>query len=292
MLSSRRWTLAEHQPVKGYTERRSQLCSRRVLDLPTKTALKLRHVALAEPGSNGELSLTETRKSARMFQPGNHVVPSCAPPLPPPIVVRHVLDCTHVYHRAQAPTYTKSADASKSRRILVVAMDLLKRLNEVQELAGWSDSEWSRRAGLAERTHVSTLKRRLRENPNAGVDINVLAALADAADVSLDWLALGRGVPKIEHYSDPTYPGRATAVAAAKIAGFSDSAIEAVVARDVGPKDPGTSFWLDQIMALHELERHQSGEGSRQLAAGNHGPPQLVASKPARHHRKRASKLK
>lgn len=58
----------------------------------------------------------------------------------------------------------------------------------------WNMSQWALRAGL-QRTHVRTILERLEENPDAGIEHRTLQKLADAAGVSVCWLAFGSGAP-------------------------------------------------------------------------------------------------
>lgn len=63
-------------------------------------------------------------------------------------------------------------------------------------LRNWNASQWSLRAKL-ERTHVSALLRRFSKNAHAGVELDTLERLANAAKVSVCWLAFGVGSPRI-----------------------------------------------------------------------------------------------
>jgi len=133
---------------------------------------------------------------------------------------------------------------------IVSAVGLLERLEEVMEETGWKAREWAKRANLPEATHLYTTLRRLRENPQAKLDVPTLAALADAAGVTLDWLALGKP-PKRSAAGkpDPLYPSRAAAVAAAQFLGsVPEEAIAAVQSVDHLPEDPGPDYWMQRLL--------------------------------------------
>jgi len=137
-------------------------------------------------------------------------------------------------------------------------VSLLERIESVLEETGWSASEWARRAGLPERSHVNTIIRRLRENNAATVDVQTLAKMADSARVSLDWLALGRGTkdgPYVRIDPDTRYPSRAVAIVAATLAGWRGAAIETVQAMNGFATDPGVQVWMGLLQAEHEGTR-------------------------------------
>lgn len=137
----------------------------------------------------------------------------------------------------------------------IEVVTLLERIESVLKDKGWSASEWARRAKLSERSHVNTIIQRLRANPAAKTDGQTLAKLAEAADVSLDWLVLGRGTKDgafVRIDPDPRYPSRAIAVVAATLAGWRSDAIEKVRAMDGFAADPGVQTWLGLIQAEHE----------------------------------------
>jgi hypothetical protein len=130
---------------------------------------------------------------------------------------------------------------------------LAERMEEVLAWKDWSAREWSRRAGLQEETHVTQIIRRFRADPEgASVDAGVLAALARAANVSLDWLWFGRGLPTVSGIDlapDPKYSTRAIAVAAAKLYGFRSEAVARVMAEDRFAEDPGLDYWRARLEA-------------------------------------------
>lgn len=161
----------------------------------------------------------------------------------------------------------------------MIYVSLRERLESVLEDKGWSAREWARLAGLKEPSHVNTMLRRLRQNPDATFEEETLAKLAAAADVSLDWLQLGRGTKdgsftKIE--PDPVYPSRAIAIAAATLAGWRREAIDTVRGMGGFAKDPGLQVWLGLIESEHVGARLlPPGPGG----SGSHGK--------RRQHRKR-----
>jgi hypothetical protein len=132
-------------------------------------------------------------------------------------------------------------------------------MEQVLAKKGWSAREWARRAKLREEKHVSSLIDRARKNPErlAG-DINTFAKLAEAAGVSLDWLALGRGAesggPLLS--DDPKYRSRGTVLVLATMLNFPEDAIAAVREHNGPPTDPGPEYWF----RLLELKRAELRE--------------------------------
>lgn len=155
------------------------------------------------------------------------------------------------------------------------SVDLLERIEQILHDRNWSAAEWTRRAGLKEKSHLSTLIDRLRKNPKATLDLRTAAALADAAGISLDWLALGRGSQHgivLLAQNDPVYPSRGIAVTAAKIFGYRPEAISKVLAVKSFPDDPGLDYWLALLKAEHAA-------GDKLLPAG---PSRIQKRLPAR----------
>lgn len=141
----------------------------------------------------------------------------------------------------------------------IVNVGLLERLQEVLDDTGWTAKEWAVRANLAEPTHLYTSLRRLKAKPDHQLDVTTLAALADAAGVTLDWLALGR-LPKLSARGapDPKYPSRSQAIAAARFMGIPEAAIARVATVDDLPLDPGTENWMQRLLlAANELRASQ-----------------------------------
>lgn len=147
---------------------------------------------------------------------------------------------------------------------------MLARIEQVLTARGWSRREWSRQAGLTEESHLAGIMRRLRAG-DAGMSTTTLAALATAANVSLDWLVFGRGEmtpghpPPAELY-DPEYPSRAVAVAAARVLGYSERVIREVMLIRGFAVDPGVEFWIQQLHSAHaralaDAEPHESANG-------------------------------
>lgn len=134
-------------------------------------------------------------------------------------------------------------------------VSLLERLEAVLDEREWSAAEWSRRAGLKEPTHLSTFMGRLRKDPEATIDLLTAARLAAAADVSLDWLALGRGSQSggfVKVEPDPVYPSRAAAIAGAIIVGYRPEAIARVKQVSHFAADPGVEAWLALLRAEND----------------------------------------
>lgn len=141
----------------------------------------------------------------------------------------------------------------------------------VMQMRGWNMSQWANEAGLRERTNVRNLMQRMKKHPEriAG-DINTFAKLADAAKVTVDWLALGRGSPfavSLEVPDDPRYPSRPGVLAVGHWLGFPKAAIEAVAAHEEPQGDPGTQFWFEllqlkrtQVLGASRTAESQRGE--------------------------------
>lgn len=133
-------------------------------------------------------------------------------------------------------------------------------METVLKLRGWSGREWARRAELAEESHVTTLMRRMREQPDrlAG-DVETYTKLAAAAGVSLDWLLLGRGVPGAPAAivpDDARYPTRPGVLVMAHWLGIPKPVIEAVANHEGPERDPGVFYWL----ALLNLKHSEVGQ--------------------------------
>ncbi len=71
-------------------------------------------------------------------------------------------------------------------------MGLLERLDEVQTLRGLSDRGWSQKAKLSER-YVHVARDRAEKDPSYVLPEKGAQKLADAAQVSAEWLRFGRG---------------------------------------------------------------------------------------------------
>lgn len=132
---------------------------------------------------------------------------------------------------------------------------LLERMEEVLERRKWSAQRWGREAGLSERSHVSGMMRLLRKSgrPFTG-DLATWARLAEAADVSLDWLAFGKGNPWDGMHRDlanDEYPTRARILGFAHLTrAFSDDAVRQVAALSGFARDPGPRFWLRALLEI------------------------------------------
>jgi hypothetical protein len=132
-------------------------------------------------------------------------------------------------------------------------------------------SEWSRKAGLKERTHISRLIARLAADPGASADSGTMAAIADAADVSLDWLLLGRGAFEPPAPTpDRRYPSREGVLLGARMYGtFPEASIRFVESINHFDSDPGPTYWLGQLISH-----------SAALLAPPTPPPQLPPQSP------------
>lgn len=129
---------------------------------------------------------------------------------------------------------------------------ILDRMKWVMKLRGWSEREWARQAKLREETNVNKLLKQLRDKPDELVgDAKTFAKLADAAGVTMDWLALGRGVPLAADFvvgDDARYPSRPAVALAGFLMGFPQGAIDAVLAHELSGPDPGPDYWLQLLL--------------------------------------------
>lgn len=108
---------------------------------------------------------------------------------------------------------------------------LLKRLTWVCDQK-WGGN-WSRmsRECLASRTHMNTIKKRLRETPTSTIDRETAKQIADASGVDVSRLLDGVGEPApgvhpvYESDDVDIYPSRAPIVAMAIAEGYSPGAI-------------------------------------------------------------------
>lgn len=133
-------------------------------------------------------------------------------------------------------------------------MDLSERIQHVMTTRGLTARGWSDLALLTP-THVSGILRRLKEDPEATVEIETLAKLAAAAGVSFEWLATGAGNPTavaLNIPDDPKYPTRGRVIGAAALLGYPQAAIEAIMQVHNLPADPGTNYWLNLLMIRAE----------------------------------------
>ena len=150
--------------------------------------------------------------------------------------------------------------AAVAFRLRVREMETLEdRLRWVMEHRKWSMSKWSIKAGFSERSTLEKALKRMRDNPNASMSVDTLVKLANAAAVSVEWLATGKGerfaAPNVE--ADALYPTRALAIAGARIYLYEDVAIERVLAVDDLRTDPGLDYWIHLLKAEHEAARAQ-----------------------------------
>lgn len=141
-------------------------------------------------------------------------------------------------------------------------MTAAERFRQIMDWTGWSAREWARRAGLREESHVNRLISRLENEPDAAVNVDTLARLADAAKVSLDWLWLGRGLPGaiVEGSDDPRYVSRGKIISALWLMGYPPEVGESLLTENGFVDDPGVEYWLDR--ARTEARRIGIVEGS------------------------------
>lgn len=136
---------------------------------------------------------------------------------------------------------------------------IFDRMKWVMKLRGWSEREWARQAKLVEETNVNKLMKRLKENPSEFPgDASTLQKLADAAGVTMDWLALGRGEPLASDAvfrDDPRYPSRPAVALAGFLIGFPKAAIDAMLNHELAGAsvDPGADYWL-QVLLLERTK--------------------------------------
>jgi hypothetical protein len=127
---------------------------------------------------------------------------------------------------------------------------LWERLKYVMDSQGLNASGWAEDAELPRATVRLAIK-----NRRESMESRTLAALAKAANVSLEWLATGGFGPNIP--ADPVYPSRPRAIAAAYLVGYSEATIAAVSAVTGLSGDPGVDYWLTMLRAKH-LEEAQA----------------------------------
>lgn len=127
----------------------------------------------------------------------------------------------------------------------VAGKDIAERMQQIMDWNQWSAREWARQAGLPE-SHLNTIIMRLRGD-GKGTNVTTLAKLAEAANVSLDWLWAGRGSPSgpITNTQDPRYPSRGRVIAALRFLGedVPRGVIDALLAEAGFIDDPGVQYW-------------------------------------------------
>lgn len=72
---------------------------------------------------------------------------------------------------------------------------LRERIELIMQLRNVSQRELARRSKLKDERHLGVILSRLRKNPNADIERETLAALAEGGEVSMVWLATGDGLP-------------------------------------------------------------------------------------------------
>lgn len=143
----------------------------------------------------------------------------------------------------------------------------LKRMKKAMKMRGWNESQWAAAAGLKERSHVNKLLKRIAETGEVAGDMKTFVKLADAANVSLDWLLLGRGQPvpvDLAVTEDAKYPTRASVVWVGKILDLPQDVVDFVLNFDAGPSDPGADFWLQLLLGKrNELAVRKSPQSGK-----------------------------
>lgn len=155
------------------------------------------------------------------------------------------------YQGSQAPRFRFSESSASLFDMPSGVAGLHERMSEVLKAKGWSQRRWAREAGITQ-THTRLIIERSKADPeNPSVEVWIIARLADAAGVSLDWLVSGRGTmrgsPQVE--PDPQYPSRAAVVAACHALGLPESAVSRIQGITGLAVDPGEEFWLAQAFA-------------------------------------------
>jgi hypothetical protein len=127
----------------------------------------------------------------------------------------------------------------------VAAKEIAHRMKQVMGWNSWSAREWARQAGIHE-SHLNTIMTRLRAD-GRGTNITTLSKLAEAANVSLDWLWSGRGSPSgpVTNIQDTRYPCRGRVIAALKFLGeeVPKGVVDALLAEEGFVDDPGVQYW-------------------------------------------------
>ncbi len=127
------------------------------------------------------------------------------------------------------------------------------RMLYLLECNGWSEREWARRARqIKEPAQVNKVLLAVRMAPTRPtVETWVFMALADAAQVTLDWLLFGYGPMYRDQSQGDPYPSRAAAINSARLKGKIPTEVIATVAAERGHKaDPGSEYWLTRLSAL------------------------------------------
>lgn len=132
---------------------------------------------------------------------------------------------------------------------------LRDRIEFVRQETGLSYRQWSKKAGIRE-THVSTI----RSKPGMIPRSDTLRKLADAAGISLRWLATGEGDWRAQPEPvgrDSKYPNRPRALEACRLLGFSDAAIQQVESQERAA-DLSPIAWM-RLVEVAESEIKSAG---------------------------------
>lgn len=155
-----------------------------------------------------------------------------------------------------------TVDYRSSRAQTTEVTTLLERLQRVID-EGWVEGvgQWGE-AATGNRSHVSALMFRLKNKATAGVEVDTLIKMADAAKVEFNWLARGEGPPRKPEAREPTidpddrYPNRARAIAAARNLGKSETAISDVLEMSLkANEDPPADWWFEKIAEADRREK-------------------------------------
>lgn len=179
--------------------------------------------------------------------------------------------------------------------VMARATTLADRLREVLARTGWSEREWSMKAGLSE-GYVQAILRRERQTGKASGRVDELRKLAGAAaqkiDIDYAWLAgEADGRPPRERAAEaPTaaasggrYPNRATALSVLGDALHPRARAVLEGTELVDKADLSVDEWIDQAKIWHrkalevELELTSIGED-----VARRGPPPAPGEKPGK----------
>lgn len=146
-----------------------------------------------------------------------------------------------------------------------------ERVRYLAERERISLNELGRRAGLKS----GAMSRLANDAGPVARTSGTLSALADAANVPLEWLSLGRGQPTkalLTVIAD-RYPHRSVAARIALDGGISEEAVRAVLDEDPRlSEDPSVLWWLHQIEGRALLRELSPAPQSGLRLAGNDAP--------------------
>ena len=145
-------------------------------------------------------------------------------------------------------------------------MSLLERIEHVLRTSGVSQRELARRAKLKDERHLGVILSRLRKNPDADIERETLAALAEGAGVSLVWLATGNGSSSSEGDDSQRAPTTVPDAAPPVAASIPDWDAAEQIARQLEPDLPDVAFERARKSAALITTAHASPELVLQLA--------------------------